>query len=180
MRKIKITAGGVSATAMLDDNETADAIWEALPIVQRGNRWGDEIYFSIPVEAPQAGDAREVMEAGELAYWPPGSAFCIFWGPTPASRGGEIRAASPVNPCGWLEGDAAAFDTVPSGAEVKLVRAQPWVDSNPRAGATSAVPSGCGRNKSDPAGVQNGSRGGWPGPTPSRRRLAHIRTGRPR
>jgi hypothetical protein len=123
MRKIKISAGGVSVMAALDDNETADAIWEALPIRQQGNRWGGEIYFSIPVEAPQASDAREVMEAGELAYWPLGNAFCIFWGPTPASRGGEIRASSPVNPFGRLEGDPATFDQVPGGAEVKLERA---------------------------------------------------------
>ncbi len=123
MRGIKISAGGVSATAALEDNETADAIWAALPIKQRGNRWGDEIYFSIPVEVPQASDARDVMEAGELGYWPPGTAFCIFWGITPASQGDEIRAASPVNPFGRLEGDPAAFGQVPGGAEVKLERA---------------------------------------------------------
>lgn len=123
MRKIRISAGGVRATAVLDDNETADAIWEALPIKQRGNRWGDEIYFSIPVEVPASGDARDVMEAGELGYWPPGTAFCLFWGSTPASRGDEIRAASPVNPLGRLEGDPAAFDQVPGGAEVTLERA---------------------------------------------------------
>lgn len=123
MRRIKISAGGVSATAALEDNETADAIWAALPIRQRGNRWGDEIYFSIPVEVPKASDARDVMETGELGYWPPGTAFCIFWGITPASQGDEIRAASPVNPFGRLEGDPAAFGQVPGGAEVKLERA---------------------------------------------------------
>jgi hypothetical protein len=123
MRKIKISAGDVSVTAVLEDNETADAIWEALPIKQRGNRWGDEVYFSVPVEVPEAGDARDVMEAGELGYWPPGNAFCIFWGLTPASRGDEIRAASRVNPFGRLEGDPAAFAQVPGGTEVKLDRA---------------------------------------------------------
>jgi hypothetical protein len=123
MRKIKISAGGVNVTAVLEDNETADAIWAALPIEQLGNRWGDEIYFSIPVEVGQARDARDVMQAGELGYWPPGTAFCIFWGLTPASRGDEIRAASVVNPFGRLEGDAAAFDQVASGTEVKLERA---------------------------------------------------------
>jgi hypothetical protein len=63
------------------------------------------------------------MSAGELGYWPPGTAFCIFWGQTPASRGDEIRAASPVNPFGQLEGDAAAFDSVPDGREIKIERA---------------------------------------------------------
>jgi hypothetical protein len=120
MRRIKISAGGVAATATLTDNATADAIWAALPITARGNRWGDEIYFEIPVRLPQADDAREVLEAGELGYWPVGHAFCIFWGPTPASRGGEIRAYSPVNPFGRLEGDPLAFDPVASGAKATL------------------------------------------------------------
>lgn len=123
MRRVKIHAGEVTVTATLADNATADAIWEALPITGRGNRWGAEIYFEIPVRVPGAGDARDVMEAGELGFWPPGSAFCIFWGPTPASRGGEIRAASPVNPFGRLEGDTQAFDSTPSGAEIKIERA---------------------------------------------------------
>ena len=122
MRRVTIRAAGMTATAALKDNSTADAIWEALPITARGNRWGGEIYFAIPVQVPSADDARAVMEAGELAYWPPGSAFCIFWGPTPASRGDEIRAASPVNPFGRIEGDPAAFDGVPDGAEIRLER----------------------------------------------------------
>ncbi len=123
MRRVTIRAAGVTATAALEDNSTADAIWEALPITSRGNRWGGEVYFQIPVQIAGADDARAVMEAGELGYWPPGSAFCIFWGPTPASRGDEIRAASPVNPFGRLEGAPAAFDPVPDGAEIRLERA---------------------------------------------------------
>lgn len=120
MRKIKITAGEVSATATLYDNDTAGAIWEALPLTAWGNRWGDEIYFNIPVHLPEAGDAREVMEAGELGYWPPANAFCIFWGPTPASQGDESRAASPVNPFGRLTGAPNVFDAVSGGTEVKI------------------------------------------------------------
>lgn len=123
MRKIKISAGSVNATATLADNTTADAIWAALPLSGRANRWGDEIYFGIPVTLSQAADAREEMEAGELGYWPPGNAFCLFWGPTPASQGDEPRAASPVNPFGRLEGDPAVFDSVPAGARIQLERA---------------------------------------------------------
>ncbi len=120
MRRIRISAGNVAATATLHDNATADAIWAALPITARGNLWGDEIYFEIPVRLPQADDARDVLEAGELGYWPVGHAFCIFWGPTPASRGGEIRAYSPVNVFGRLEGDPLAFDSVPGGTEIRI------------------------------------------------------------
>lgn len=122
MRRIKISTGGVIATATLNDSSTAGAIWDALPITARGNRWGDEIYFDIPVHQPPSSDAREVMAAGELGYWPPGTALCIFWGPTPASHGDEIRAASPVNPCGQLEGDPSAFGAVPGGAEIQIER----------------------------------------------------------
>ena len=122
MRRIKISSGGVTAFATLRDNATADAVWAALPIVARGNRWGEEIYFEIPVRLSQAEDARDVLEAGELGYWPMGHAFCIFWGPTPASRSGEIRAYSPVNVFGQLEGDPRAFDGVPGGAEIQIER----------------------------------------------------------
>ncbi len=122
MRSVRITTGSVSATATLHDNATADAIWAALPITARGNRWGAEIYFEIPVRVPPADDARDVVEAGDLGYWPVGHAFCIFWGPTPASQGDEIRAYSPVNVFGRLEGDPFAFDSVPGGAEIQIER----------------------------------------------------------
>jgi hypothetical protein len=120
MRRIKISAGGVTTTATLAGNATAEAIWDALPITAHGNRWGDEIYFEIPVRLPQADDARAVLDAGELGYWPLGHAFCIFWGPTPASRGDEIRAYSPVNVFGRLEGDPRVFDALPGGAEIQI------------------------------------------------------------
>ena len=122
MRIIRISSGDVTATAALHDNATADAVWAAVPITARGNRWGEEIYFETPVHLPQADDARDVLEAGELGYWPVGHAFCIFWGPTPASRSGEIRAYSPVNVFGQLEGDPLVFDPVQGGAEIRIDR----------------------------------------------------------
>lgn len=123
MRRITISAGEIVAKATLADNATADAIWEALPITGRANRWGAEIYFNIPVKVSLAPDARDVVEAGELGYWPPGSAFCIFWGQTPASRGDEIRAASPVNILGQVDGDSEVFDPIPSRTQIKIDRA---------------------------------------------------------
>src|SRR5688572_257585 len=97
---IRIRAGAVTLAAELNDTPTAQALLAALPITGRVNRWGDEIYFRIPVAQEEAGDARAVMEVGELAYWPPGQAFCIFFGRTPASSDERPRAASPVNPLG--------------------------------------------------------------------------------
>ena len=123
MRKIRITADDVSAEAVLNDSDTAEAIWKALPIEARANTWGDEIYFAIPVHLGEE-DAQEVVEMGDLGYWPPGHAFCIFFGRTPMSRGNEIRPASPVNVFGKIEGDATAFTRVSSGARVRLERVE--------------------------------------------------------
>jgi hypothetical protein len=121
-RKIRITAGRVVAEARLNASKTAEAVWDALPLDVPGETWGDEIYFGIPVKA-KADDAREVVELGDLAYWPPGSAFCIFFGRTPASRGDEIRPASPVNVIGRLLGDPTVFKSVRSGTTVRVERA---------------------------------------------------------
>ncbi len=122
MRKILISAGDVSAEAILKDNFTADAIWKLLPLEASVNTWGDEIYFSIPLQLKEADDARDLIEAGELGYWPPGTAFCIFFGRTPASRNGEIRAASAVNVFGSVKGDAGVFKKVPNGTKIKVSR----------------------------------------------------------
>ena len=122
MRTITITAGKVSATATLGTGRTADAIWNALPLEARASTWGDEVYFSIPVEC-EPESPKEVVEMGDLGYWPPGTAFCIFFGPTPASHGREIRPASPVNVFGRVSGDATVFKAVRSGTAVKLERA---------------------------------------------------------
>ena len=122
-RRIRITAGGVAVTAVLDGSRTAGAIWDALPIEVAAQTWGDEIYFSIPVILPEDG-ARAVVDVGDLGYWPPGQAFCVFFGPTPASRGAEIRPASPVNVFGRVEGDATVFKTVRNGVRVRLDRVE--------------------------------------------------------
>ena len=120
MRKIQIIAGEISAIAILNDGPTADAIWNALPIEGRANTWGDEIYFDIPVQLGEEEGASEVVQLGDLGYWPTGHAFCIFFGLTPVSRGDEIRAASAVNIFGHIEGEATVFKGVSSGASIKV------------------------------------------------------------
>lgn len=123
MEKITITAGGLTVEAQLNDSETAQRILDILPVEGKVNVWGDEIYFTIPLELPLAPDAREKMAIGELAYWPQGSAFCIFFGPTPVSIDEAPRAYSPVNVFGSVIGDASVFKMVGdgSGIEVSLV-----------------------------------------------------------
>ncbi len=103
-RAIRITAGSVSAEARLNDSKTAVAIWDALPIEAKGQTWGDEIYFDIGLTArPRERRARS-LTSGTSRTGPRASAFCIFFGPTPASRGDECRAASAVNVVGKLAG----------------------------------------------------------------------------
>lgn len=119
---ILIRAGGVTVTAALNDSPTAGAVWDALPITGRVQTWGDEIYFPIPVDAAEAPDAAETVDKGAVAYWPPGNALCLFWGPTPMSRGDEIRPASAVNVIGTIDGDPTVLGAVPSGAEIVVER----------------------------------------------------------
>lgn len=121
--RIRIQAAGVTLEAELADTACAKAIYEALPLEARVNTWGDEIYFRIPVEEPLDGTAAEVVAVGDLGYWPVGCAFCIFFGPTPASRGGEIRPASAVNLVGKVLGEAREFKKVPAGATITLTKA---------------------------------------------------------
>ena len=122
IRIITPSAGEVQAELSEENPRTAQAIWEALPIEARVNTWGDEIYFSIPVDIG-AENPKEIVDMGDLGYWPPGNAFCIFFGPTPASRGDEIRPASPVNVVGRVLGDPMVFKKVRGGERVTLERA---------------------------------------------------------
>ena len=122
-QRIQITAGEVTVTAELNETNTANLIGEALPLEGSAQLWGDDIYFSIPVDAGSE-EPQEAVELGDLAYWPPGSAFCMFWGPTPMSSGDEIRPASPVTVFGKIEGDPTVLAAVPSGASVRIVEAE--------------------------------------------------------
>lgn len=119
--QIRIIAGSVTALAELNDTRTAEAIWQALPLSSNVNVWGDEIYFTIPVKI-ELENGQEVVSLGDLGYWPQGSAFCIFFGPTPISEEGEIRAAGPVNIFGKLIDDPKLFRGVKQGEKIIVER----------------------------------------------------------
>jgi hypothetical protein len=120
MTKINISVANVSVEAVMLDTPTASKILEALPIESSANVWGDEIYFDIPLSLEQEPDARADVEVGDLAYWPAGPAFCIFFGPTPVSTGDQPRAYSPVNVFGRVSGDTGKLKTVSAGAVIKV------------------------------------------------------------
>ena len=115
---IQITAGATQIRAEIYDTPTAGQIAKSLPIESQVNRWGGEIYFTIPVSAPIEKDSRDVLQPGELGYWPSGNAFCIFFGATPASGGEECRAASNVNVFGKVIGDLSPLWDVADGTEI--------------------------------------------------------------
>jgi len=119
-KRIRIRAESAMGEAELNETPTATMLWKSLPVEGFANTWGQEVYFKIPVDAEMEDNARQVMEKGEIAYWPMGQAFCIFFGPTPASRGNEIRAYSPVNVLGRIVGDPAVFQNVKDGERVVL------------------------------------------------------------
>jgi hypothetical protein len=115
---IQITSGDVTVEAELYDTPTGKAIAEAMPIDGTVNRWGGEIYFTIPVSVELDAASRDELEPGELGYWPTGNAFCIFFGATPASQGDECRAASNVNVFGRVTGDLDRLWDIKDGVNI--------------------------------------------------------------
>jgi hypothetical protein len=123
VHRIEILAGQITVEAELNETRTAGAVWDGLPIEGVANTWGDEIYFSTPI-ALGLETAQEIVEPGDLGYWPPGKAICLFFGPTPASRGDEIRPASAVTVFGRVVGDATILRAVTDGTPVTVRRSQ--------------------------------------------------------
>ncbi len=122
--RVTITIGSLQLDAVLNDSEAAQALAARLPLTVQMSRWGDEYYGSIgDLGVGDSPDARDLMKVGELAYWGPGTALCIFFGPTPASTGDEPRAASPVIPLGELTSDPAALKDLPSSVAARVERA---------------------------------------------------------
>jgi hypothetical protein len=116
-KTIKIIANTIEALAELNNSRTAQAIWDKLPLTGFANLWGEEIYFSIPIILPLK-SGKETVDLGDLGYWPQGNAFCIFFGPTPISKKGEIKLASAVNIFGKIIGDATIFRQLKSGTKL--------------------------------------------------------------
>ena len=120
MRRILIAINEIELKATLLNTPTADAIYNALPFQGIAQKWGEEIYFEIPVKMKQEPDAIEEVKVGDLAFWPVGSAFCIFFGRTPVSIGNKPRAYSPVNVFGRIEGNPDALKEVRSQILVNI------------------------------------------------------------
>ncbi|PZC41590.1 MAG: hypothetical protein DK303_001418 [Chloroflexi bacterium] len=120
-RSIKINAGNFSVDATLNQSDMAEQIWNSLPLSGTANIWGDELYFGIPITTIEHSEASDLVSSGDIAFWPPGNAFCIFFGRTPASTDDEPRAASAVNVFGHINGDEKLFRGVSAGTEISIV-----------------------------------------------------------
>ena len=122
-RIITISTGNIKLEAELNDTSTADAVWNTLPYEVQGSMWGDELYFRIPEALGlQLENEQDVVEVGDLGYWPVGNAFCVFYGPTPASIDEKPRPATPVTVFGKVLGDADELGEVKTGAMISVAR----------------------------------------------------------
>ena len=117
---LNINIDQINLSATLNDSSTAQLIWDSLPIEGVLNVWGKEIYFSTPIQTQTDSDSTDIVNQGSVAFWPPGNAVCLFWGPTPASTGDECRAASPVNIVGAINEDLEILNSVHSGTKIIL------------------------------------------------------------
>lgn len=123
MKQVRIESGNIGLTATLAATPTAEKLYQVLPVSGTANTWGDEVYFYIDVHLPAETDAREEVEPGDLGYWPSGPAFCIFYGPTPASTSDRPKAASPVNVFGHITSDLHVLRNISPGATITVTRA---------------------------------------------------------
>ena len=118
-REIKIFVDSIAIKGVLNETSTADLFWENLPMEHTISTWGDEIYFNTAIIADEENSVPTV-DLGDIAYWPPGQAICLSYGPTPMSVGKEIRPASPVNLVGKINGDVTPLKLISSGALIRI------------------------------------------------------------
>ena len=123
-KQIIIRSDTISLKAELNNSDTAQKVFDSLPITGTVNTWGEEIYITTLIKAGPE-NPKEVVEPGDIGYWPPGSAICLFFGPTPASKGDEIRPASPVNVIGKIKEDPTQLKQVKGRSSITL-EASSW------------------------------------------------------
>lgn len=101
----------------LDDGPISREMIGCLPIQATVMRWGDEIYFDVPLKMANTKPTREVR-VGDIAYWPDGPCLCVFFGKTPASKDQEPRPASDVTIVGHTDAPVAVLRSVKEGAAI--------------------------------------------------------------
>lgn len=119
MRKVSIAVGEIEIHVELRNTPTADEIYKHLPFSSSAQTWGDEIYFITPTNnIALEKDAKDVVELGELAFWVEGSCIAIGFGPTPISKGDEIRLAAKTNIWADTTDDLTILKSIQSGQSI--------------------------------------------------------------
>jgi hypothetical protein len=112
---------GIVECTLSDENNprTYAAVLSRIPFESRANTWGAEIYFDTPITA-SIENSKKKVNIGDVAYWPPGKALCLFFGPTLASKGSEPVAASPVNVIGKVTKNIDVLSKVKDGTRLMV------------------------------------------------------------
>ncbi len=118
--KIRIEVSGLEFAISLSDSPTAQAIIAALPFESSAQTWGEEVYFTTPVNAKLDPDARQVVEPGTVCFWTEGDALALPFGRTPMSTDERPKLASRCNVLGKIDGDAKRLSGVKSGDKVTV------------------------------------------------------------
>ncbi len=122
--KIRISWDKREVFGVLNDTPTSKRLFESLPCSSAANTWGEEVYFSVPVQAELEPDAREVVPPGTICFWVQGRSLAIPFGPTPVSRADECRLVTKVNVLGKLEGDPRVLKSVSDGDKIRVEAAR--------------------------------------------------------
>ena len=122
MKKAYIKIGMYDIKINFFDTNTAKLIYSKLPIVSKVNFWGNEVYFITDLKIKLEDNARQIVKKGELAYWSQGYPVAIGYGPTPISKGNEIRLASDCNIWGETEFNLGKLNNLESNQEIVITQ----------------------------------------------------------
>jgi len=121
--KIRISSGKTNFAVELAETPTARALLEAVPFESKAQTWGEELYFTTPVNAKLEPDAKQIVEPGTVCFWTEGDALALPWGRTPISTDERPKLASRCNVLGRIEGNAADLQKIRSGEKITVSKA---------------------------------------------------------
>lgn len=130
-KKILIKIDNITLEGELNDTITSEIIWDNLPLEAVGNLWGDEVYFRTDISIKAKDRPTNTVEIGDIAFWPPETALCIFYGKTPVSTDNEIKPASSVIVVGKVKSNLNLLKNINENCEIKVVKNEPVVPKRP-------------------------------------------------
>lgn len=119
-KTIRIAWPGGSVTTALRNTPTSAKLVAALPCTAHAHTWGEEVYFTLPVEAALEQNARQVVEPGTVCFWVEGASLALPYGATPIAQKGESRLVTKCNLLGKIDGDPRALAEIRDGDTVNV------------------------------------------------------------